>query len=197
MTEEWKPVKGYENLYEASSLGRIRSIKRSANSGRILKQYVSPANGYCYVSLSKDNVRITKRVHKLVYVAFNGWEWGDRYDKNHTIDHIDGDKTNNSIDNLEECSQSENQIRAFKNGLNPVISRSVIDLTTGEVFESARAASLSVGGSKHGGAISRVCKGMRSQYRDHRFAYYDDYLNNTVPKFTGRAKGTCKNLWVR
>lgn len=157
MTEIWKPIPNYEGLYEASNFGSIRSIKRTTTSGRILKQYVSKSNGYCYVTLCKGNKRITKRVHKLVYSAFYGWEWGDRYDKNHTIDHIDGNKTNNRIDNLDICTQSENQIRAYKNGLNPVVKRKVIDLTTGTIFDSVKDASLSIRGNGHGAAISRVC----------------------------------------
>lgn len=197
MKEEWKSIKGYEGLYEASNLGRIRSIKRTTTSGRILKQYISPHNGYCYVSLCKNNVAVSKRVHKLVYAAFHGWEWGDKYDKHHTIDHIDGNKTNNKLENLDVCTQSENQIRAFKKGLNPVVARKVIDLTTGEVFSSTIEAATSVGANKRGASISRVCSGKRSQYRNHKFAYYEDYINGTIPEFKGKAKGTCEKLWVR
>ncbi len=196
MTEEWRPVKGYEGLYEASNHGRIRSIKRTSTSGRVLKQYISKQNGYCYVSLCKNNVSTTKRVHKLVYAAFHGWEWGDKYDKKHTIDHIDGNKTNNRLDNLDVCTQSENQIRAYSNGLNPVLTRPVIDLTTGEVFNSATEAALSVSGKKRSASIIRVCKGQRSQYRNHKYAYYEDYQKGKTPVFTGRAKGTCEKLWV-
>lgn len=196
MSEKWKAIKGYEGLYEASSLGRIRSLKRTSTSGRVLKQYVSPHNGYCYVSLCKDNRRISKRVHKLVYTAFYGWEWGSGYHKEHTIDHIDGDKTNNRIDNLEVCTQSENQKRAYKKGLNPVFSKMVIDLTTGQIFDSVLEAANSVRTGANGAAVSRVCKGRRSQYRNHKFAYYDDYLKNTIPQFRGRAKESCKKLWV-
>lgn len=193
--EIWKPIKGYEGLYEASNLGRIKSLKRAATSGRVLKQYVSPANGYCYVTLYKSNNKKTKRVHKLIYSAFNGWSYGDTYDKEHTIDHIDGDKTNNRLENLDVCTQSENQLRAFRNGLNPVYTRPVIDLTTGAVYNSVKEASESIGGTKRGGSVIRVCKGKRSQYKDHKYAYYDDYLNGTIPKFTGKAKGTCRKLW--
>lgn len=197
MTEEWKPINGFEGLYEASNLGRIRSLKRTTTKGKVLKQYVNPRNGYCYVGLYKCNKSITKRVHKLVYSAFYGWEWGDKYDKSHTIDHIDGDKTNNRIDNLEVCTQSENQLRAFKNGLNPVVTKPVIDLTTGEVFQSVKDAAESVGGMR-GSVITRACQGLRSHYRNHKFAYYEDYLKNTIPAFKGKyTKKSSEGLWVK
>lgn len=196
--EIWKPIKDYEELYHASNYGRVRSVKRSANSGRVLKQYVNKSNGYCYVSLCKDGKKITKRVHKLVYCAFNpDVELPNQYCKELTIDHIDGNKTNNRIDNLELCSQSENQKRAFAKGLNPVFTRKVIDLTNNEVYGSVKEASIAISGSGHGASISRVCKGQRSQYRNHKFAYYDDYLAGTIPVFEGKAKGSCKKLWVR
>lgn len=198
MTEIWKSIPEYEGLYEASNHGRIRSIKRSANSGRVLKPHVSKRNGYCYVSLCKDGKATTKRVHRLVYRAFNpGTELPKRYDKWLTLDHKDGDKTNNRIDNLELCSQSENQRRAFAKGLNPVFKRKVIDLTTGDIYDSVKAASISVSGGGSGAAVTRVCKGQRSQYRNHKFAYYEDYTSGTIPTFCGRAKRSCEKLWVR
>ena len=196
MAEEWRPVKGYEGLYEASNFGRIKSLKRHTTSGGIMKIYVNPYNGYCYVNLCKDNKSATKRVHKIIYTAFNGWAWGDKYDKAHTIDHIDGDKTNNRLSNLEVCTQSENQLRAFKNGLNPVVTRPVIDLTTGEVFQSATDATASIGG-RNCNSVIRVCQGKRSHYRNHEYAYYEDYINGTVPAFKGRNKRKSSvSLWV-
>lgn len=194
MKEEWKAVPEYEGLYEASNYGRIRSLARKTTSGRVLKQYVNSVNGYCYVSLSKDNVIKQKRVHRLVYHAFTGTNPPGRYDKNATIDHIDGDKTNNKLDNLEMCTQSENQKRAFALGINGKASRKVVDLTTGNVFNSLFLAAKSVGGKKSS-AISRVCYGKRSQYRDHKFAFYEDYLSGNVPQFMGKSKNTAVTLW--
>ena len=199
MTEEiWKPVVGYEGKYEVSNMGRIKSLpKYNFNRTLILKPYISKQNGYAYIQLSNGNKGAkSHRIHKLVMQAFTDYR-NDKYDPMKQIDHINGNKADNRLENLEVVTQSENSIRAWKNGLNkPNNRRKVINLDTGEVFESVSKACESVGG--HGcGAIVRVCKGQRSQYRNVHFAYYDDYLNGTIPKFTGRAKESCKKLWVK
>jgi hypothetical protein len=192
--EKWKPVVGYEGLYEVSNLGRIKSLPRTTTSGKILKQYVNKKNGYCYVALSKNNHSYTKRVHVLVLTAFKPSPKKDGYDKNWTIDHKDGNKANNNLDNLEWCTQCENQRRAVRMGLQKFKTKKVIDLTTLKIFDSATDAVNSVGGSRVS-AITRVCQGLRSNYRNHRFAYYEDYLKNTIPNFKGKAKESCEKLW--
>lgn len=189
-TEIWKPIPTYEGLYEVSNKGRIKRTQKN----RILKPSVNRRNGYSYVQLSKDGVAKSKRVHVLVMEAFIPVDKRYGYDKNHTIDHIDGNKANNNLENLEWCTQSENQLRAYAMGLNGKATRPVIDLDTLQIYESLIDAAHSVGGKK-AAAILRVCRGERSQYRNHRFAYLDDYKKGTVPKFTGRAKRSCKSLW--
>ena len=53
--EVWLPVRDYEGLYEVSNYGRVKSLPRATTKGGILSQYVNTRNGYCYVSLSKNN----------------------------------------------------------------------------------------------------------------------------------------------
>lgn len=190
----WKDVIGYEGLYQVSNFGEVRSVPRKSTKGRVLKQYISKHNGYCYVSLSKANKHIGKRVHKLVCKAFmEGIE--DGYDKLKTIDHINGDKTDNRLENLRVCSQSENQLNAYKLGLNPICGVTVINLDTFEVYNSYTEASRAIGGKK-GYPVARVCRGELSHYRGHHFAHLDDYKNNTIPIYRGRVKkGVCVRLW--
>ena len=78
--ERWKPVPGWEGLYEASSLGRARSLPRMAMTGRagmklrpgrILKPHRSP-RGYLYVNFSRPGFRQTFQVHVLVMLTFAG-----------------------------------------------------------------------------------------------------------------------------
>jgi hypothetical protein len=121
MIEIWKDIPGYEGIYQASSLGRIKSLKRIAElrykykrtiRERILK--LVPDNfGYYKVSLHKDKKIKTIKVHKLVALTFIKNEENKR-----EVNHIDGNKKNNKPDNLEWCSRSENMKHAFKNGLH-------------------------------------------------------------------------------
>lgn len=95
MNEIWKDIPGYEGLYMASDKGRIRSCKRFTTSGKILSQHKNKRNGYMTVSLCKNNIKKTKRVHVLVMSAFQPVDKKVGYDHDYTIDHIDGNKENN------------------------------------------------------------------------------------------------------
>lgn len=107
MQEIWESVKGYEGLYEVSNLGRVRSLKRATTSGVVLNQAVK--HGYMHVCLSKDGKPSTKRVHRLVAEAFIA----NPMDKP-VVNHIDGDKTNNAVSNLEWATNSENELHSFR-----------------------------------------------------------------------------------
>lgn len=109
MEEEWKPIKGYEGIYEVSNMGRVKSLHRS--QGRILKQDTKD-NGYIQVSLNKDGVQSKKHVHRLVATAFIP----NPHNKSE-VNHIDGNKENNNADNLEWCTREYNMRHAYRNGL--------------------------------------------------------------------------------
>lgn len=124
MNEIWKPIIGYEKSYEVSNLGNVRSIDRyciQKNNrsekynhiyrGKILKQYKNNA-GYMQVQLSYQYKSIPKRVHRLVAETFLNNPHNYK-----CVNHINGDKTDNRVENLEWCSQSYNMKEAFKNGL--------------------------------------------------------------------------------
>lgn len=192
--EIWKDIPGYEGAYMASTDGRIKSLPRNTTKGGILTPHVSKHNGYCSVVLSKNGVRKTHRLHVLIYKTFIGPVPG-KYDTQRTIDHIDCDKTNNAVTNLEMCTLAENHRRAFRNGLHPPVGIKVIDLDTLEVFQTEDMAAKSVGGNR-GGMVRRVCIGARSHYREHRFAFYDDYVSGTIPTYKGKHKRKAsKTLW--
>ena len=107
MQEMWKSIRGYEGLYEVSNLGRVRSLKRATTRGVVLKQTVK--HGYMQVCLSKDGTPSTKRVHRLVAEAFIA----NPMDKP-VVNHINGDKTNNAVSNLEWATNSENELHSFR-----------------------------------------------------------------------------------
>lgn len=185
----WKPINSLNGLYEASDDGLIRSVCRETTSGRILKPYVNKKNGYVYVGVSVGNKRKTIRLHRLVAEAFLGEPNGRQ------VNHIDGNKQNNAPSNLEYCTQSENMIHAYEIGLEKRIGKRVIDLDTLEVFETITDAAVSAGG-KQATMVYRVCEGMRSHYRNRRFAYYADYLNGAIPEYKGKVKRKASvSLW--
>lgn len=108
--EVWKDIPGYEGLYQVSSLGRVKSLKRFYKSAIILEM---PENiktqrlnkkGYPYLHLCLNGKKWATTVHKLVILAFVGV----KPDPKITINHIDGNKLNNCILNLEYCTAKEN-----------------------------------------------------------------------------------------
>ena len=107
MEEVWKPIKGYEGLYEVSNYGRVRSLDRYVNSassktgyqlakGRILKQCINTETGYSVIQIYKNHKKKGCNVHKLVAEHFipnpNNYR---------TVNHKDGNKANNKEDNLD------------------------------------------------------------------------------------------------
>lgn len=105
--EEWKDVIGYEGLYMVSSSGEIYSTI----SKKILRQTKS-STGYYHVTLYLDKKASCVNVHRIVADAFL-----PQKDNCPEINHIDGNKGNNSVINLERVSKSENAIHAYKTGL--------------------------------------------------------------------------------
>ena len=116
VTEIWKDVKGREGMFQVSDQGRVKVLpwERAHWCGRSIPQPESIAKqsrhsgGYMVVSL-RDNRK--HYVHKLVMAAFVG-EAGDR-----DVNHIDGDKKNNRLDNLEYCDRLHNVRHAVATGL--------------------------------------------------------------------------------
>lgn len=108
--EEWKPVVGYEGLYEVSNLGRIKSVERVVRRGRYshkvkecIKTQVLNTNGYPCVSLCKNGKSRQKTIHQLIANAFinNPLNLPE-------IDHKNADRTDYSIDNLQWVTHREN-----------------------------------------------------------------------------------------
>ena len=102
--EQWMPVVGYETLYEVSDWGRVRRLADTnrARAGHLINPHKSK-QGYLMLGLYKDGKRQGFTVHSLVAAAFLGPRPLDKQ-----VDHIDGDKTHNSIRNLRYVSSKEN-----------------------------------------------------------------------------------------
>lgn len=119
--EEWKPIKGYEGIYEVSNMGRVRSLDRK---GKLLRDGVwYPQNrrgqmmkirtlstGYKEVPLRKDRKQVRYFVHRLVALAFV-----EGYKKGLVVNHLNCDPSDNRACNLEWVTQKENTNHADHN----------------------------------------------------------------------------------
>jgi hypothetical protein len=116
MSEEiWKAIAGYEAQYEVSNFGRIKSLNfNRTGKERILKS-VTIKSGYCQVSLCENNNCIIHSVHRLVAKAFI-----PNPENKPEVNHINGVKADNRVENLEWNTQSENGSHAYKTGLSKV-----------------------------------------------------------------------------
>lgn len=111
--EIWKSVVGFEGIYEVSNLGSVKSIY---NNGRILKGY--NCNGYRAVSMWKNKKGTIKYIHHIVLESF----LHERID-GFIVNHKDGIKFNNRLDNLEYSTYSDNNQHAYNIGLKTGVNR--------------------------------------------------------------------------
>ena len=117
--ETWKDIKDYEGLYQVSNLGNVRGLKRIVKISKTLEKYkevpehlLKPSKtkkGYLYVSLADNGIIKNVRVHKLVAKAFI-----PNSDETLQINHIDGNKENNNVNNLEWVTCKENIRKAWE-----------------------------------------------------------------------------------
>lgn len=129
IAEYWRTIPSFP-VYSASNLGRIRN----EGTGRIMHVYMTP-RGYLGLTLRRDNKPINQAVHRLVAETFLGGPHPGL-----DVNHIDGDKTNNCIENLEWCTREENVRHAVSNGLRPGPRRKAVRIVeTGYEFDSVRA----------------------------------------------------------
>jgi hypothetical protein len=105
--QDFVPIKGYENRYLVSISGEIYSIKTK----KLLKQ-MQTEKGYLVVELWVNYKRKSVKVHRLVAETFIENPFGKK-----EINHKDGNKSNNHVNNLEWCSRTENMKHAYKTGL--------------------------------------------------------------------------------
>lgn len=124
LNEEWKDIKEYEGLYQISNYGRIKSLEKQLkckiknNNTRVQKARIKKnrydKDGYCRVTFFKNGVKKGKTffVHRLVAIAFIF-----NSQNKPIVNHINGIKSDNRLYNLEWCTNSENDLHAYKNGL--------------------------------------------------------------------------------
>lgn len=150
MEEIWEKIPGYNGLYLISNKGKVKSLHRK--NPILLKQSID--TGYSRVTLTINYKTEIFRVHRIVASVFI-----PNPENKPQVNHIDGNKLNNDIKNLEWCTNAENQIHAYKIGINKnrklsiehkekmhsKIKRKVKNIDTGEIYESISDAALKNG----------------------------------------------------
>lgn len=163
MIEEWRPITGYEESHEVSNFGNVRSIDRviETNSrwgtrrkekrkGRQLSSFMNK-DGYPCVHIKRDRRQKEFKIHRIVALAFLG-EPGEGME----VNHIDGDKTNNHVSNLEWVTHKENMVHNFKvlgydyTGRMGRAGRLIKCIDTGEIFPSETEVARAHGGTQGG-----------------------------------------------
>jgi hypothetical protein len=161
MKEEWKDINGYEGSYTISNKGRVKSFKgtRGKAKGFILKSY--PSRNYYYITLSKHTQSIEKR-KKIKVSRLVAQHFIPNPENKPCVNHIDGDKLNDNVTNLEWATYSENMFHALDMGLNKRRqSVEQLDKDTGKVlatYKSITAAANAVG-LKQDSHISAFARG--------------------------------------
>lgn len=183
MNETWRPVVGYEDLYEVSNKGQVRSkenrkvVQREGQQsfarkygGKVLHNNVNMW-GYLQVSLSKDGVRKTHTVHRLVMEAFV-----PNPNKLPCINHIDENKQNNDLRNLEWCTYQYNcnygtaRERCISKQTKPVLQ--ICDGVVVKRWESTNEA------GRNGytqSSVSQCCRGLRKSHKGYEWRFENGF----------------------
>ena len=163
--EEWKDIEGYEGLYQVSNLGRVKSLNYlHTGKEQILKNRLQN-NNYLFVYLCKNSIKKNCSVHRLVAKAF--LENPNNYP---CVNHIDEDKTNNNINNLEWCTHKHN-INHGTHNQRSVENRSIFIycLETDKIYNSLKQSSEEL--NIHHQHISMVLKSRSKQAKGYTFRY--------------------------
>ncbi len=197
MEEEWRPIKGYEGLYEVSNMGRVRSLDRVVKdrwgNNRIREGKIMSLNkkkhGYFHVNLyDKNSIRKTYAVHRLVAMTFI-----PNPNNLPQINHKDENPGNNSVGNLEWCDSKYNNnygghyervaksVSGERNGMygkthseetRRKLSKRVYCIELDKTFNSITEAGDELNIDYSG--ISKVCKGKSKTCGKYHWKYVED-----------------------
>ena len=124
MKEVWKDIKDFEGFYQISNLGRLKTLARTVGARNGKTREISAKilviqhneQGYCRITFTKNKKIFGRKVHRLVAYHFIGEPSTNQTDVNHK----DGNKENNRVDNLEWCTRGENVSHAIRTGLKKI-----------------------------------------------------------------------------
>jgi hypothetical protein len=171
--EIFKDIEGYEGVYQVSNLGNVKSYKNK--NGKILSPNIN-SKGYAMVGLM-CNTQKNCTIHRLVAEAFLS-----NPEKKSQVNHINGNKTDNRLENLEWVTPSENRIHAYKTGLqkghekrgkDSPLSMPVVQLTLDNIiikdYAGVRDAGRKLGIDSS--SISKCCRGEKKTHYGFKWQY--------------------------
>ena len=183
--EIWKDIEGFEGKYQISNMGRVKSLERIDNNNHPVKEKimksVKDSGGYLQVKLYKDGKYKSYLIHRLVASAFipnpnNFFE----------VNHIDENKTDNRVDNLEWCDSKYNMNYGTRTKRASASCRKTILQFTKDgklvrKWDSATQVERELG--FHNSGICMCCKGKQKTCGGYRWKYYYKgiWLKNHIP----------------
>ena len=167
LIEQWRPVVGYEGLYEVSSTGQVRSIARMVDrprsgamaiKSRIRKQFTK-RTGHKSTSLSRDGKIVSVDIHRLVAAAFIG-----PCPSGMEVRHLNGDAADNRVRNLKYGTRQENVQDMIEHGTG--FEQSKTHCPRGHAYSGGNLA-INKGGKGYAGRICRACRSASGYARHH------------------------------
>lgn len=170
MVEIWKDIENFEGLYQVSNYGRVKSLYRN-----IIRKPQKHLNGYLFLMLHKENKSYYLNIHRAVAISFLGYEKGKE------VNHIDGNKENNCVENLEWVTKSENQRHAVQAGLRktgdyvntfnmkPVLCYRACDDSFVKEYDSTKRAAEELG--LDASTITKILKNKKKTTKGYKFIY--------------------------
>lgn len=174
--EEWKDIEGYEGLYQVSNEGRIKSLEKKYNVGYVglkhqnemILKPTAVGKGYLHVSLCKNGCKKYKRIHRLVAEAFipnpNNYE---------VVNHKDENPQNNSVENLEWCTQEYNNNYGHRTErMAETQSKRVYQYTIDGVLVKVWTSTNECGRNGYcQGWVAACCRGERKTHKGYKWSY--------------------------